>query len=68
MFTLPATAGNEGEMLSQDHARANRDYLLKNIQFLSRQGIALHVHDEQSSNFIQLLHIHSIDDSKIWGI
>ena len=32
MFTLPATTGNVGEMLSQGHARerlANRNYLLK---------------------------------------
>lgn len=71
MFTLPATTANVGEMLSQGHARerlANRDYLLKlfqNIQFLSRQGLALRGHDEQSSNFIQLLHLRSIDDSKI---
>ena len=61
MFTLPATTGNVGEMLSRAHAQerlANRDYLLKlfqNIQFLSRQGIALRGHDEQNSNFIQLL-------------
>ena len=73
MFTLPSTTGNVGEMLSQGHAwerLANRDYLLKlfqNIQFLSIQGIALRGHDEQSSNFIQLLHLRSIDDSKILG-
>ena len=71
MFTLPATTGNVGEMLSQAHALErleNRDYLLKlfqNIQFLSRQGIALCGHDEQNSNFIQLLQLRSIDDSKI---
>ena len=71
MFTLPATTGNVGEMSSRAHAQerlANRDNLLKlfqNIQFLSRQGIALRGHDEQNSNFIQLLHLRSIDDSKI---
>ena len=71
VFTLPATTGNVGEMLSRAHAQerlANRDNLLKlfqNIQFLSRQGIALRGHDEQNSNFIQLLHLRSIDDSKI---
>ena len=71
MFTLPATTGNVGEMLSRAHAQerlANRDNLLKlfqNIQFLSRQGIALRGHDKRNSNFIQLLHLRSIDDSKI---
>ena len=61
MFTLPATTGNVGEILSRAHAQerlANRDYLLKlfqNIQFLSRRGIALRGHDEQNSNFIQSL-------------
>ena len=71
MFTLPATTGNVGEMLSRAHAQerlANRDYLLKlfqNIQFLSRQGIALCGHDEQNSNFIQLLQLRSVDDYKI---
>ena len=36
MFTLPATTGNVGEMLSQAHARerlTNRDYLLKLFKF-----------------------------------
>lgn len=71
IFTLPATTGNVGEMLSRAHARErlkNRDYLLKlfqNIQFLSRQGIALCGHDDTNSNFIQLLQLRSVDDSKI---
>ena len=71
IFTLPATTGNVGEMLSRAHARErleNRDYLLKlfqNIRFLSRQGIALRGHDDANSNFIQLLQLRSIDDSKI---
>ena len=66
MITLPASTGNVGEMLSRAHAQErllNRDYLLKvfqNIQFLARQGIALRGHDEQNSNFIQLLHL--------WGL
>ena len=52
IFTLPATTGNVGEMLSRAHAwerLENRDYLLKlfqNIRFLSRQGIALCGHDD----------------------
>lgn len=36
--------------------------LFQNVQFLSRQGIALRGHDE---HFIQLLHLRSIHDSKI---
>ena len=64
MFTLPATTGNVGGMLSRAHAHerlANRGLPLKlfqNIQFLSRQGIALRGHDEQSS----------IDDSKMFQV
>ena len=71
MIILPASTGNVGEMLSRAHAQErllNRDYLLKvfqNIQFLARQGIALRGHDEQNSNFIQLLHLRSDDDHKI---
>ena len=71
MIILPASTGNVGEMLSRAHAQErllNRDYLLKvfqNIQFLARQGIALRGHDEQNSNFIQLLHLRSVDDHRI---
>ena len=48
---------------------ANFQYLLKviqNIKFLARQGIALRGdEDEHDSNFIQLLHLHGINDPSI---
>ena len=57
-------------MLSSSYAqekRINRGYLLKvaqSIRFLARQGLALRGDgpEEDSSNFIQLLHLRSFDD------
>ena len=59
-------------MSSSTHSQeklANYQYLLKvtqNIRFLARQGIVLRGDgDEHDSNFIQLLHLCSIDDPSI---
>ena len=72
MVTLPRTTKDVGELLSLTHSQeklANRQYLLKvtqNIRFLARQGIALRGDgDEHDSNFVQLLHLRSIDDPSI---
>ena len=59
-------------MMSEQHAdtkKFNRECLLKvlsNLQFLARQGIAIHGDsDKGDSNFIHLLKLHSRDDSRI---
>ena len=35
--------------------------ILQNLQFLGRQGIALRGHDQDESNFIQLVKLRSYD-------
>ena len=40
--------------------------MLSNVHFLSRQGLAFHGDgDESESNFMQLIHLHSEDNSKL---
>ena len=64
-----------GEMLSHAHSEEKRlngqmlMIILQNLQFLGRQGIALRGHDQDESNFIQLVklrrydqHVSSLDD------
>ena len=72
LVTLPTSYRKVGEMLSSQYAldkQNNRGYLLKvfqNIQFLSRQGIAMRGDlDESDSNFMQLLMLRGIDDPMI---
>ena len=72
LITLPTSYRKVGEMLSSQYAldkQNNRGYLMKvfqNIQFLSRQGIALRGDlDESDSNFMQLLMLRGIDDPMI---
>ena len=73
-FTITIHAGMSrvGDMLSTAHAEqkaSNRHYLIKvaqNITFLARQGIAFHGDsDESDGNFMQLLHLRALNDSKI---
>ena len=62
-------------MLSTTHAKQkapSRHYLLKgaqNIQFLSRQGIALRGDGpETDSNFMQLMHLRALDDPEVLNV
>lgn len=66
VVTVPRTCTDVGDMLSASHAsekKANQYYVYKvieNIQFLSRQGIALCGDgNEKDSNFMQLLLLRS---------
>ena len=55
-----------GEMLSSQLAVEKRNYLIQNIMFLARQGMALRGdNDESDSNFMQLLKLRSIDDTQL---
>ena len=69
MLLVPC--GDVMEMLSTEHAsykKANRRILLKifqNIQFLGRQGLALHGHNDLESNFIQLYKLCSTHDPSL---
>ena len=57
-----------GELISSAHVaekHKNQQYLVtiaENICFLARQGFVLHGDgDESNSNFVQLLHVRTID-------
>lgn len=74
MVTLPKTVKNVQKLFPSSHAEekcANRGYLLKVVQclrLLAHQGsLALRGDDpeETNSNFMQLLHLHSLDDPLI---
>ena len=69
---IPSTCSDVGEMLSREHAQEkgkNRQCLLRilsNIRFLSRQALAFRGDgDEADSNFMQLLKLQGLDDSRI---
>ncbi|XP_053398113.1 zinc finger MYM-type protein 1-like [Mercenaria mercenaria] len=70
-ITLPKQTKDIGETLSSAHAQEkmnNRHQLLKilrSIRFLARQGLALRGHDDNNSNFIQLLKLHGQADDSI---
>ena len=70
VMVIPATCSDVGEMFSRKHAQEkskNRQCLLRilsNICFLSRQGLAFQG-DDDDSNFMQLLKLCEIDDSRI---
>eukprot|EP00117_Sycon_ciliatum_P008412 scpid101383/ scgid11122/ Zinc finger MYM-type protein 1 len=75
LLVLPATTPDVGEMLSGAHAKQkeeNRKCFLKivsNLQFLARQGLALHGDgSEEDSNFMQVLKLRGQDDprGKTW--
>ena len=74
MLILPKTTHNIADTLSSAHAnecKKNRLMLLKIIevlQYLGRQGISLRGHDEEESNFIQLLRLRGKDDPKIFQL
>ncbi|WAR05842.1 ZMYM1-like protein, partial [Mya arenaria] len=69
--TLPARTKDIGETLSAAHSeekannRAQLMTILRNICFLSRQGLALRGHDEEEGNFMQLLKLHGQADPTI---
>ena len=67
---FPKGVADIGELLSSVHAHNkafNRNCfflkILQNIQFLGRQGIALRVHFEEESNFIQLCKLRAHDSN-----
>ena len=68
---LPATTKDIGESLSEQHSRdrlERRQCLLKllsNARFLARQGLPFRGHDENSSNFHQLLLLRGEDDERV---
>lgn len=70
MDAIKAVTGsqkNVGEMLDEAHKAEKKlngrmlMNVIQNIQFLGRQGIALQGHEENESNFIQLLKLRSHD-------
>ncbi|XP_053374024.1 zinc finger MYM-type protein 1-like [Mercenaria mercenaria] len=69
--TLPKQTKDIGETLSAAHSeekkhnRAQLLTILRNIRFLARQGVALRGHDEDDSNFLQLLRLHGETDESI---
>lgn len=72
IVTIPKSMGDVQEMLSAQCAKdklERRQHLMKileNIKFLARQGLPLRGDgDECDSNFIQLLKLRAIDDSRI---
>ena len=62
---------NVDEMLSQVHSNQKKINshmlltILQNVRFLSRQGLALRGHDDDESNFTQLLKLRSVDHTDI---
>ncbi|XP_048731003.1 uncharacterized protein LOC125648123 isoform X3 [Ostrea edulis] len=68
---LPRETKDIGEVLSAAHSEEktrNRQQLLtilRNIRFLARQGLPLRGHDNEQSNFIQLLKLHGESDPSI---
>ena len=72
MLTLPRTTKDIGETLSTKQAEDkihNRDCLLKilsSLRFLGRQGLPIRGDgDETDGNYIQLLMLHSEDNSRM---
>ena len=51
--------------LQQDQNRKNLIKIISRIRYLARQGIALRGHNEENSNFIQLLSLRTEDDDKL---
>lgn len=68
---LPTETKDIGEVLSAAHSEEkthNRQQMLtilRNIRFLARQGLPIRGHDDNQSNFIQLLKLHGESDSSI---
>ncbi|XP_062585373.1 zinc finger MYM-type protein 1-like [Saccostrea cucullata] len=68
---LPRETKDIGEVLSAAHSEEkahNRQQLLtilRNIRFLVRQGLPLRGHDNDQSNFLQLLKLHGESDPSI---
>ena len=64
MVKLPNSVHDIGKVLSNAHGKSpNRKILLKilqNIQFLTRQGIALQGRDEKDSNLLQLFKLQGV--------
>lgn len=62
---------NVGEMLSQAHSQQKKlnghmlMTVMQNIQFFGRQGLALRGHNDEESNFTQILKLRSHDQSEI---
>ena len=62
---------NVDEMLSQVHSNQKKlngrmlMTIIQNVQFLSRQGLALRGHDDDESSFTQLLKLRSVDQTDI---
>lgn len=65
---LPRETKDIGEVLSAAHSEEkthNRQQMLtilRNIRFLARQGLPIRGHDDNQSNFIQLLTLHGESD------
>ncbi|XP_076347995.1 zinc finger MYM-type protein 1-like [Tachypleus tridentatus] len=71
VIVLPKTCSDIGEMLDmtlreeKKESRSNMAKIIENLQFLSRQGLALQGHSDKESNFIQLYHLRAKDNSKM---
>ena len=69
--TLPKSTPNIAEMFSANYKKEsadNRDCLFKIlscIRYLGRQGLPFRGHDDQQSNFLQLLKLRAEDDEKL---
>ena len=70
-ITIPNQTRDIGETLNAAHSLEkdeNRKHLLtilRSIRFLARQGLPLRGHDDQQSNFIQLLKLQGESDASI---
>ena len=68
--TLPSTTADVGEILSSQLTKQCQEQrkcflkLLSNARFLARQGLAFHG-DGDEENFMQLISLHSEDDSQL---
>ena len=71
MVVLPKTTRDIGEHLSQLHAQEKKDSrqiflkILQNIKFLALQNLPLQGDDDSNSNFIHLIKLRGLDDSRI---
>ena len=64
---------NVGDMLSQAHSEQKKQNsqmlltIMQNVQFLCRQGLALRGHNDDESNFMQLLKLRGNDQNDIFA-
>ena len=71
MVVLPKTTRDIGEHLSQLRTQEKKDNrqiflkILQTVQFLALQNLPLQGDDDSNSNFLQILKLRGMDDSRI---